>query len=105
MDLGDLTGSGIFEEEEEERRSYSIHFRPKASREDAARQRHKKARHVYQTFVEPVLEEIDETFTPEEVREEIRPPYSEKEIEAALEYAVDEEGLGYESGEELFSSG
>lgn len=106
MDLESLTGSRMFEEEEEGGgRSYSVNFRPEASVKDAERERNGKARHVYQTFVEPVLEELDEEFTSEDVREEIRPPYNRREVEAALEYAVSEKGLGYDDEEELFFSG
>ena len=81
------------EEDEQEERSHYLNIGDTSDQEleDALE---RKQRHVYTTFVEPVLEDGGEK-TVEEVMEEIRPPYSEEEIRDALEYGVENEGLEY----------
>lgn len=83
------------EEDEQEERSYSLTVR-KASDRELEEAVERKQRHVYSTFVEPVLEQGEEK-TVEEVMDEIRPPYSEEEIRGALEYGLENEGLEYVS--------
>jgi hypothetical protein len=101
MGIQETAAPGLFEDEEEDESDYVINFRPETSNEDAERERKEKAGHVYDTFVEPVLGELDDEFSPEDVRSEIRPPYSEREIKAALEYGVENEGLEYVEGSDL----
>lgn len=55
-----------------------------------------RAERIYATFVQSVLEEFDgrEVFQPNEVQDEMRPPYSYKEVKNALQYgAENSEGL------------
>ncbi|WP_414838299.1 hypothetical protein ACK3SF_02755 [Candidatus Nanosalina sp. VS9-1] len=68
----------------------NIHFTGlyTASSEDVEQARERKASHVYENFVAPVLEDLDgrEIFQVHEVKDDIRPPYSYREIRDALEY-------------------
>lgn len=84
------------EDEEVEKRNYYFAL-GKASEEDLGKARERKHGHVYGTFVEPVLSEGEE-MTVEEVKDEIRPPYSGEEVRGALKYGVENEGLEYVSG-------
>mgnify|MGYP002761595689 CR=1 FL=1 len=79
------------DEDEQEERSHYLNIGDTSDQEleDAL---DSKQIHVYTTFVEPVREDGGEK-TVEELREEIRPPYSEEEIRDALEYCVENEGL------------
>lgn len=51
----------------------------------------RKAEHVYNTFVNDILNQFDsrKIFQPNEVREEMRPPYTYTEIKSALEYGAE----------------
>lgn len=57
--------------------------------EDIEEARERKAEHVYQNFIYPVLQDFSgrEVFQPDELQDEIRPPYSYTEVKDALEYA------------------
>lgn len=70
--------------------SYSSHV----SEEDVEAARERKAEHVYESFVYPVLEDSSgrKVFQVNEVKDEIRPPYSYREVKDALEYASSETG-------------
>lgn len=74
--------------------------------EDPEEARRRKSRHVYESFVRPALENDSgrKIFQPNEVQEDIRPPYSYREVKDALEYASREaEGIEFiEEDMELF---
>lgn len=61
---------------------------PKSGELDAARERYLE--NVYTEFLKPVIEE-HELFQPWELEEEIRPPYTTREIYDALEHVDDPE--------------
>lgn len=67
---------------------YGFHF----SEEDVEEARERKSEHVYEAFIRPVLDEYSgrEIFRPNEINEEMRPPYSYGEVRDALEYASEE---------------
>lgn len=50
-----------------------------------------RSEHIYTTFIQSVLEDFDgrEVFRPNEVQDEIRPPYSYTEVKSALEYGAE----------------
>ncbi|MFB6115412.1 MAG: hypothetical protein ABEK04_03890 [Candidatus Nanohalobium sp.] len=105
MSLGKFNGRGILEEDEEDEEEHGVYtarLRSNFSQEDLEEARERKAEHVYETFVQPVLEEKEESFTAEDIRSELRPPYSEEEVKDALEYGVEEEGLEYVEAEDVF---
>lgn len=107
MGISESLVPGLFEEEEDEKeeKGYSTGFRSETSPQEAERERIERTRHIYEMFVEPVIEDLEDEFTTEKVSEEIRPPYSKDEIHRSLEYGVENEGLGYDEDEDMFFSG
>jgi hypothetical protein len=71
---------------------YDVSFRgPQVSDGEVEEARWRKSRHVFENFVEPVTSgDGREVFSVSEVRDELWPPYSYREVKDALEYASGE---------------
>lgn len=106
MDIGKITANGLLkednDEEEGQRLSYGAAHGLDPSEEKLRKARNRKAEHVYETFVRPLLEDLGEDFSEEEVHENIRPPYTEEEINRALEYGLEEGSLVYDEEVDLY---
>ncbi|MFB6115923.1 MAG: hypothetical protein ABEK10_00270 [Candidatus Nanosalina sp.] len=70
----------------------NLSYTRSVSREEVEEARDRKAEHVYTAFVQPLLEEYSgrKIFQPNEIQDDIRPPYSYREVKDALEYASGE---------------
>lgn len=104
MDVGKITSNGLLEEEEDEDEKLSYGRAREADHSDEKIQRAKrrKAEHVYESFVRPSIEDLGEEFSEEDVLEAVRPPYSQDEIDQALEYGIEEGELEYVEEDEFY---
>jgi len=96
------SGTTVLEDEDEEEQDSwrYMHFPGHVSDQEVEKALERKYSHVYSTFVEPVLE-TGEEFSVQELMNEIRPPYSEDEIQGALQYGVENKGLEYVSSDSV----
>lgn len=107
MDLGNITSKGLLEEQEDnedEKLSYGRAREANHSDEKIQRAKRRKAEHVYESFVRPSIEDLGEEFSEEDVLEAVRPPYSQDEIDQALEYGIEEGDLEYLEDNGSYSS-
>lgn len=79
--------------EDEEDRSYGAAVHVHVPEEEIEDRRQQKAKHVYKSFVKPVLRGLETEASLQDVKEEMRPPYSAEEIEKALEYGISDSSL------------
>jgi|APHM01.1.fsa_nt_gi hypothetical protein len=88
----------LSDEEDDSWPDVTTNFRLKADEQEAKQALDRKYRHIYDEFVGKVIEE-DERHSLKEIKDEIRPPYSKREIMGSIEYGVREGELEYSSSQ------
>lgn len=83
---------GKQEEDEDDSFGTSHGFSSITGFENEEQQLEKRNQHIYQTFISPAIHDYEDrqTINIEDIQEQINPPYSEKEIEDALNHALHE---------------
>ena len=100
-----LGGENLRDEEEEENEEFtdfSISSGFKMRDIDIETRETQRNANIYENIISSAVDNLEGSFRVEDVRNEIRSPYSLEEVEGALEYAVEEGELTRE--DELYVS-